>query len=195
MEDRVKINNGKSSTLQCPSDYSPSTFAEFLADLKAGDVYVDITQNNNLETDPGVTVVGTALNKANLLSDETATKIGVSDPKTPNNAMSVLQDNIDGVNNNVSALKTLRYATFSSGAWAGSSAPYTQTASVAGLLSTDNPSYDIHFDPTTTSASDALAMEVAFNCITKLVINAGSVTAYCFQNKPITSFSIVLKGE
>lgn len=198
MEDRNKIGNGKSSMLKCPPNYAPADFSAFLTDLKAGTVYVDITPNDaTTGSDVGVYAVGTPLNKANLLSDETAEKIGMlaSDAKTPNNAVSILQDNIDDVDDNVTALKTIRTATFPANGWQGSSAPYTQSVAVVGLDTTDNPSYDLYIDPTSISTSDAVAKQVAFNCITTIAINSGSITAYCFQTKPITEFSIVLKGE
>lgn len=78
MQDRVRIGggNGKSSKLMCPGGYNPADFAAFLADLKAGIVYVDVTPNNSTGSDAGVTVIGTALNKANLLTDATAQGFG-----------------------------------------------------------------------------------------------------------------------
>lgn len=76
MKDRARLNNGRSSKMMCPSDYSPADFATFLANLKAGTVYVDVTANNSTGIDAGVSEVGTALNKANLLSDTTASGFG-----------------------------------------------------------------------------------------------------------------------
>lgn len=84
MKDRARLNNGKSSKLMCPSTYNPASFSAFLQDLKDGVVYVDITANNSTGSDAGVSEVGTALNKANLLSDTTAQGFGfdVSDNAT-----------------------------------------------------------------------------------------------------------------
>lgn len=78
MKDRVRISggNGRSSKLMCPNDYNPASFSAFIQDLKDGVVYVDVTANNSTGADAGVSEVGTALNKANLLSDTTAQGFG-----------------------------------------------------------------------------------------------------------------------
>lgn len=91
MKDRVRISggNGRSSKLMCPNDYNPASFSAFIQDLKDGVVYVDVTANNSTGADAGVTEVGTALNKANLLSDTTAQGFGfaVSDDATVNDVL------------------------------------------------------------------------------------------------------------
>jgi len=96
MKDRVKIGNGKSSKVMCPSTYSPADFATFLRNLQAGSVYLDITANNSDGADAGVSEIGTALNKANMLSDALATKLGyqATDNPTPNDALDVIVDKI-----------------------------------------------------------------------------------------------------
>lgn len=91
MKDRVRISggNGRSSKLMCPSDYAPADFATFITDLKAGNVYVDVTANNSTGADAGVSEVGTALNKSNLLTDTTAQGFGfdASDDPTINDVL------------------------------------------------------------------------------------------------------------
>lgn len=97
MTDRTLINNGKGSILKCPSDYNPASFAEFLADFKNG-LFADINPNNSTDSDAGVTEVGTPLNKAHLLTDETAQGYGfdASDDASVNDVLNRMVDYIEG---------------------------------------------------------------------------------------------------
>lgn len=101
MKDRVRISggNGRSSKLMCPNDYAPADFATFINHLKAGNVYVDVTPNNSTGSDAGVSEVGTALNKANLLTDTTAEGFGfdATDDPTINDVLErISNDYISG---------------------------------------------------------------------------------------------------
>lgn len=85
MKDTVIKNDGTSRTLKAPSSI-PATFAEWREQLVAGTATLDISLNS-----AGCETVGTALNKANLLSDTTkaALKLTQSDP-TVNDALYAL---------------------------------------------------------------------------------------------------------
>lgn len=85
MKDTVIKGNGKSRSIKAPTDM-PSTFEEWRTQLLAGTATLDIGLNA-----AGCDVVGTAMSKANLLSDTTksALELSGSDP-TVNDALYAL---------------------------------------------------------------------------------------------------------
>lgn len=72
-----------------------------------------------------------------------------------------------------------------------SSAPYTQTVNVDGILSTDNPIVDIDMSGASTGNYESL-ME-SWNFIGRVTANNGSITAYCYEEKPTVDIKLVLK--
>ena len=85
MKDTVIKGNGKSRSIKAPTDM-PTTFEEWRTQLLAGTATLDIGLNA-----AGCDVVGTALTKANMLSDTTksALELSGSDP-TVNDALYAL---------------------------------------------------------------------------------------------------------
>lgn len=85
MKDTVIKGNGKSRSIKAPTDM-PTTFEEWRTQLLAGTATLDIGLNA-----AGCDVVGTAMSKANLLSDTTksALELSGSDP-TVNDALYAL---------------------------------------------------------------------------------------------------------
>ena len=85
MKDTVIKGNGKSRSIKAPTDM-PATFEEWRTQLLAGTATLDISLNA-----AGCDVVGTAMSKANLLSDTTksALELSGSDP-TVNDALYAL---------------------------------------------------------------------------------------------------------
>ena len=85
MKDTVIKGNGKSRSIKAPADM-PATFEEWRTQLLAGTATLDIGLNA-----AGCDVVGTAMSKANLLSDTTksALELSGSDP-TVNDALYAL---------------------------------------------------------------------------------------------------------
>ena len=71
-------------------------------------------------------------------------------------------------------------------------APYTQTVTVEGLPEVDRPTADWDFSGATLDNYEALAE--GFACITRLVTAAGSLTAYCYAEKPAVDLSVFLKA-
>lgn len=91
MKDTSIKGNGKSSIIKAPSDM-PDTFAAWREQLLAGQGYLDVQLNTDTTgANAGCNEVGTALNKANLLSDTTkaALELSQSDP-TVNDALYAL---------------------------------------------------------------------------------------------------------
>lgn len=80
-------------------------------------------------------------------------------------------------------------ATLLASLWS-SSAPYTQTLNISGILSTDSPFVDVVLSSTTETAINQID---AFSCISKIETSDGSVTATCFSYKPSINVPIKLK--
>lgn len=74
--------------------------------------------------------------------------------------------------------------------WSGSSAPYTQSTSVTGLLATDTPIIDISVSDTVQTGISEIEQ---FAYITKAVANAGSITFKCYEDKPNIALTIKVK--
>jgi len=87
MQDTILKNNGKSKTIKAPSDM-PATYDAWRTQLIAGNGRLDVVQNTSTSgDDSGVSQLGTALSKANLLSDATATKVGLTSSATVNDVI------------------------------------------------------------------------------------------------------------
>ena len=67
------------------------------------------------------------------------------------------------------------------GNWTGTSAPYTQTIHIEGILETDNPFYGVMYDA---DQDTRLAQKEAFAMVDDLDTADGSVTFTCFEEKP-----------
>lgn len=80
-------------------------------------------------------------------------------------------------------------ATLSVSDWT-SSAPYTQTVSVDGILLSDTPISDVTLS---TDTNTAIAQMEAWSCISNIVTSNGSITAVCFEEKPTIDIPIKLK--
>ena len=79
--------------------------------------------------------------------------------------------------------------TFSTSGWS-SSAPYTQTITVNGLLATDNPFADINLSGVSNAAS---ALE-EWRKIGRITVSANNtLVAYCYEEKPTVAISVILK--
>lgn len=74
--------------------------------------------------------------------------------------------------------------------WNGSSAPYTQTISAAGILASDNPKIGPVY-----SANHATALEQkeAWSCVGAAETGNGTITFRCFEDKPLSNIPIVIE--
>lgn len=74
--------------------------------------------------------------------------------------------------------------------WTGTSAPYTQSISISGILSTDKP----HITPVySTTNATAILEKKAWNCISKAETSAGKITFTCFEEKPTQALSLQIE--
>lgn len=74
--------------------------------------------------------------------------------------------------------------------WDGTTAPYTQTVTVTGILATDNPVVDVVLSST---PATALLEAAAWGKISRIVTAANSITAYCNEEAPAQALNIQLK--
>ena len=83
----------------------------------------------------------------------------------------------------------LRAATITT-TWKGSAAPYTQSVTVSGILSTDYP----HITPVySTTNSTAIAQKEAWAKVSKATTASGLITFTCFEEKPTTAIPIQIE--
>lgn len=190
MEDRVKINNGKSSIIKVPSDYAPADFAEFLTDLKSG-MFADISPNNSLDSDAGVTVVGTPLNKANMLTDTTANRFGLTALENPtvDSTFEKIADKFDDDD-------TITTITLLADGWSevtGQTGKWVQNASIPTMKADTNPSYQLVPDDTLTAQQTNTVMS-QFACISKMETFNGYVQFTVCLNVPTYDLTVKIKG-
>ena len=74
--------------------------------------------------------------------------------------------------------------------WDGASAPYTQTITVTGILSTDEP---IIFPVFSSINATAILEQAAWDLIGEITTGVDSITITCFEKKPVTTINIQLK--
>ena len=106
-------------------------------------------------------------------------------------AIVTINGNIATINSTLAAKanKAVVYtATLLSANWSAS-APYTQTVTLSGALSTDNPIVDVVLSAT---LATAIAQLEAYSYIGKIVSNAGSITATCLETKPTVNIPLKL---
>ena len=90
------------------------------------------------------------------------------------------------------AARTARYsATLTASGWSAS-APYTQTASAAGVLATDDPFVDVDMSGASGSAQGA-ALTEAWGFVGRVTAGNGQITAYCYEDKPAVNLPVILK--
>jgi len=88
------------------------------------------------------------------------------------------------------AAKSVTYtATLTAAGWTGSG-PYTQTVTVTGIASTDEPIVDVLL-----SSNNAIAAEEleAWAMVSKITTSTNSITAVCLEDKPQINLSVRLK--
>lgn len=79
--------------------------------------------------------------------------------------------------------------TFSANGWSAN-APYTQTITVTGLLSTDNPIVDVNLD----GVSNGSSIIEVWTYVGRIAVTANNtVVGYCYEEKPTVDIPIILK--
>lgn len=162
-----------------PSDYYNKTETNALLDTK-----VDKVSGKGLSTEDY-----TAADKTKLANIESEANKTIVEQTTGTSTSSVMSQDAVTTQLNNKATTNLYTATLTSSGWS-SSAPYTQTVSVSGILSTDTPIADVVLDVVTSTAMSQIS---AWMCISKIETADGSITATCLENKPEIDIPIQLK--
>lgn len=77
--------------------------------------------------------------------------------------------------------------TLTTSGWS-SSAPYTQSVTISGILATDTPVIDLNMSSATTS--NAADLQAAWACVGRIVTAANKITAYCYEEKPTVALPL-----
>lgn len=136
---------------------------------------------------PGTTNYNDLENKPTKLSD--FTNDGIFITNTSDDLVNYYTKTEDDALLNTKATTALFTATLLSSGWS-SSAPYIQTVSVSGILSTDTPIADVVLDVVTSTAMTQIS---AWMCVSNIETSDGSITATCFETKPEIDIPIQLK--
>ena len=175
MQDLVIKGTGNSRYLKSVSNFLTlyPSYSAFVNALIAGTLPVDFNGMNA----GGITTQGTPLNKANRLTDATAALFGLTSSASVNDVLAKIGYYGTG--------------TFTASGWS-SSAPYTQTINVSGMLANARPGWDINTDSTDGATLEAL--KEARGCIAKIVCGNGTVTAYCGLTRPTIDLPVFFRG-
>ena len=98
-------------------------------------------------------------------------------------------DKLDTAVNGKAAKSTIRTATLTAAGWTGSG-PYTQTVTVTGIASTDEPFVDVLLSPNNATAAAELE---AWAMVSKITTSTNSITAVCLDDKPEVDLNIRLR--
>ena len=101
-------------------------------------------------------------------------------------------DDINTTNAAINSVIGTKTATLTANGWTGSSAPFQNTVSVSGIVSTDTPIVALNLANNTTSANAILAHQ-AWSFINAVVTGNGTITAYA-NKKPTVNLPIIIKG-
>ena len=143
-------------------------------------VDVDILSDNFQKIDD---FAGEAITKEKVANNLTTTEEGKALDARQGK---VLYDKIE------KAATTATYsATLTAAGWSAS-APYTQTASAAGVLSTDDPFVDVDMSGASGSAQGT-ALTEAWGFVGRVTAGNGQITAYCYEDKPAVNLPVILK--
>lgn len=88
---------------------------------------------------------------------------------------------------NSKAVKQSYFATLNASGWS-SSAPYTQTVAVSGILATDTPVIDL--DMAGATADTAADIQAAWACVGRIVTGSNEITAYCYEEAPTANLPL-----
>lgn len=152
---------------------------------------------------------GTPLNRQTLLSDDTATELGLSseDEQTPNGAFAKLNSDLAAEKESVSSV-TRRVAhveddiealagvtvTLSASGWS-SSVPYTQSVTVTPMTANWKPGIPSIPKSGTVNVTTSLAELEALRCINAISSGTNTLTFMCFEDKPATSITVDVPGQ
>lgn len=104
----------------------------------------------------------------------------------------IRKEQIENVDEKANLLKKVRYATFSISGWS-SNAPYFQTVNVSGLKESDEPIISLYLS-SEESASASDSKNESYGYVNGGTTGNGTLTLYCNIFKPISDFTVIIKG-
>lgn len=145
--------------------------------LKLNGVYMEASSEGASTAERKVTITGTAN------ADDPVRLGGVETPTEDNDAANKLYAD-------TRVVPEAYFVTLLSSGWTGSSAPYSQTVSVSGILATDTP----FVMPIIGSASStAVSQQQAWNLVSAAESIDGSIIFTCFEEKPETDIRLKIE--
>lgn len=136
---------------------------------------------------PGTTDFNELENKPTKLSD--FANDGVFITNTADDLVNYYTKTEDNALLSTKATTALYTATLPASGWTNA-APFTQTVSVSGILSTDTPIADVVLDQSTPTA---LTQIEAWMSVSKIETADGTITATCLEELPAIDIPIQLK--
>lgn len=97
------------------------------------------------------------------------------------------------VDQSVTDIKGVKTAKISASGWS-STVPYTQTVSVSGIVSSDTPVIGLYLSGNP-SADTVKTQRKAYGYLDRAVTGNGNVKFYCYEKKPVSDFTVSIKGE
>lgn len=132
---------------------------------------------------------------ANPEFKETMVQLATTDrgaPETFNSRYQTLLDNDNYLKAQAEKIKGVKLATVKATAWSAA-APYIQTVSVAGITAADVP-FVSPYIPSGITAEEEREIRKAVSYVSYVDTGAGNIKVTCTENKPITDFTVVIKG-
>lgn len=99
---------------------------------------------------------------------------------------------INNTNKAIEEIREVRTASVPSSGWS-SSAPYTQTIEVEGITADDEPTISLYLAGSP-SSENVKSMNKAYGMLDRAVTAEGTITLYCYNKKPATTYTIAIKG-
>lgn len=198
-------------TMYPPQNNSPYTTLE--AAIGAGETSVTVADASVLPEAPNLLTIGTEENaEVVLMTAKTGNILTVQRGVYGTTAgewgqseriyRAITAKDLGDLQDNVKALKTEteqkaaktaeRTATLTVAGWTGTAAPYTQEATVAGILASDSPFVDVDMSGLTT-VDDMTAAQDAFGLILKATAGAGKIT-FVASDKPETALTVKINN-
>ncbi len=101
-------------------------------------------------------------------------------------------NDINATNQAINQINHVTEVTLTATDWS-SSAPYTQTVNISGMVETDRPTVSLYL-PDGITAADVDLQSKAYDCVNRAISGNGSITVYCYKKKPAVDFQIQVKG-
>lgn len=126
-----------------------------------------------------------------LLYHSSADIVALDESKVPglgNNlekAMKTLNNKAEGKANTTTLTVTINASAFE-----GGTSPYKQTILLDGITETDNPIAGVTYDE---DVEIALKQREAWGNVSRIKCNNGSITVFCYEDKPTVDIPIQLK--